>query len=539
VQSFGGGAALAGHARDLASEGQMLARLTRDLPGFMRRTMTLDEASERLRRRIQSRERSFLSLVKRAIYQHAASPYRQLLRHVGCEYGDLERLVRAEGIEDALRVLAERGVYVTFDELKGRRVAVRGSASFHFGDAAFGSPLVTPHWVVYTGGSGGESRSVMRSLQLVDDMTAAIAVTNEAHGLTRARHVFWVTNPLPPLLSYTLLGQPIVRWLHPVAPFPRKAWVVARVFGLSGRLAGHRIPMPRHLDLQDAHRLARWLRRRPRDGPTVVIGTMTSAAVRIAVAAREAGIDLTGVTFRLQSEPVTRARYEHLVATGARVFVSYSMAEMIDLALSCGTPRAPDDLHFATDRYALIGRRRAAMEGGPSVNAMLVTTLSDSAPKICLNTETGDYGSVQERPCGCLLGQLGLTTHVSDVRSYEKLSGEGVTFVRSNLLKILEEVLPARFGGTSIDYQLVEEEAPDSSTRLVLRVSPSVGATDEDELKRALLAELGSGGIVDRHHAELLRRAGSVEISRQPPFATGAGKVLPFQVLRSTSAKGP
>jgi hypothetical protein len=170
---------------------------------------------------------------------------------------------------------------------------------------------------------------------------------------------------------------------------------------------------------------------------------------------------------------------------------------------------------------------------------MLVTTLGETAPKICFNTETGDYGQIDEHECGCLLGQLGLTMHVSEVRSYEKLSSEGVTFVRSNLLTILEEILPSRFGGAGIDYQLVEEEAPDSSTRLVLRVSPSVGKVDEDELKRVLLAELGSGGIVDRHHAELLRRAGSVEISRQLPFATGVGKVLPFQMVRLRSQVNP
>ena len=103
----------------------MLARLARDLPAFIRRTMTLDEAAERVRRRIASREQTFLSLVERAIYGHRPSPYRELLRCAGCELGDFKRLVTGEGIEGALRVLADRGVYVTFDELKGRRPAER------------------------------------------------------------------------------------------------------------------------------------------------------------------------------------------------------------------------------------------------------------------------------------------------------------------------------------------------------------------------------------------------------------------------------
>jgi hypothetical protein len=107
-----------------------------------------------------------------------------------------------------------------------------------------------------------------------------------------------------------------------------------------------------------------------------------------------------------------------------------------------------------------------------------------------------------------------------------------VSFARSILLQVLEETLPAMFGGSAVDYQIVEEEGSDSATRVVLRVSPSVGAVDAQALRSALLGELGRGGVVDRSHASLLRLAGSVVISRQPPLATAAGKVLPFYLLR-------
>ena len=100
-------------------------------------------------------------------------------------------------------------------------------------------------------------------------------------------------------------------------------------------------------------------------------------------------------------------------------------------------------------------------------------------------------------------------------------------------------MLPSAFGGSALDYQLVEEEAADSSTRLVLRVSPAVGDIDEPAIRSRLLEELGRGGIVDRNHAELLRRAGSVTVRREPPLATAAGKVLPFQILRRAVAATP
>ena len=128
------------------------------------------------------------------------------------------------------------------------------------------------------------------------------------------------------------------------------------------------------------------------------------------------------------------------------------------------------------------------------------------------------------------LGQLGLRTHLSEIRSFEKLTGEGASFARGNVQRILEETLPARFGGTSVDYQLAEEESSDSATRLVLRISPSVGPLDDAAVRATLWDELGREGVVERHNAEVWRQVGTVQISREPPLATKAGKILPFHI---------
>jgi hypothetical protein len=129
----------------------------------------------------------------------------------------------------------------------------------------------------------------------------------------------------------------------------------------------------------------------------------------------------------------------------------------------------------------------------------------------------------------CALGRLGFTTHLSEVRSFEILTGEGMTFARSGLERIVEEILPARFGGTSVDYQLVEEAAPDTSTRLVLKIRPSVGEVDEDAARQAWLAELQRDGGIDQYVADVWQRAGTLVVSREPPRPTRAGTVLPFQ----------
>ena len=137
---------------------------------------------------------------------------------------------------------------------------------------------------------------------------------------------------------------------------------------------------------------------------------------------------------------------------------------------------------------------------------------------------------VEERACGCLLSDLGLRTHFSTIRSFEKMTGEGVTFARSQLERILEEVLPARFGGSSVDYQLGEEAASNGMTRLVPRVSPAVGSVDEAAMRAALLAELAQEKPRAEYQAAIWRAAGTVEIRREPPLATRAGKVLPFHL---------
>ena len=527
---------LARRARQIGQDGAAAFRMARDLPGFLRTPIALDDARARVRHALAHREAHFLDMVDRAIYGYLGSPYLALLRHAGCEFGDVQRLVAHEGLEGALTILAGLGVYVTFDEFKGRREAVRGSARFHFKDTAFDSPIVPPHWFQYTGGTRGTPNRVARSLALIDDLTAIAGSMLYAHNLDGARHAFWIASPMAPALTYLKLGQEVVRWMIPARTLPNRYMTAARLFSLGIRLSGRSMPRPLLVDQDRLGRVVEWIGRRPRDGRQLVFSTLTSIAVRLATEARAAGLDLSDVTFRLQSEPLTEARVRVLRATGARVVDNYSLSEAQDIGFSCAAAASPSDLHVSSYRYALVERQRPLVRGGPTIDALLLTTIAVAAAKVCLNVETGDYATIERRTCACDLGTLGLTTHLRDVRSFEKLSTEGVSFVRTRLLQILEEILPARFGGSPLDYQLLEVESPDTSSRLLLRVSPAAGAIDEEALRAAFLAELSADGIVDYHQAELLRRAQSVAVVRQAPLPTRAGKVLPFHLVRNAEA---
>ena len=101
-----------------------------------------------------------------------------------------------------------------------------------------------------------------------------------------------------------------------------------------------------------------------------------------------------------------------------------------------------------------------------------------------MNVESDDYGVIEEQSCGCPLECYGYTEHLREIRSFRKLTGEGVALVGSDMVRILEEVLPGRLGGSPLDYHLMEEEDADGFTRLSLVVSPRIEIADEQAARR-------------------------------------------------------
>jgi hypothetical protein len=147
-----------------------------------------------------------------------------------------------------------------------------------------------------------------------------------------------------------------------------------------------------------------------------------------------------------------------------------------------------------------------------------------------LNTESGDYGELDQRECGCHLERLGLRTHLTGLGSYEKLTSEGVSFMRNELYALIEEVLPARYGGHGTDYQLVEEEEQ-GLTRVSIIVSPYIGEVDEQALIATVLQTLGRYFEGGDRMANEWRRGETLRVVRREPFASGSRKILPLYVM--------
>src|SRR5262245_21902841 len=131
---------------------RMGSRFLCGLPGLLRNPVTIEEARATLRRRLERREADFLGVMRHAIYDQPQSPYRNLLRMAGCEYGDVEGLVSQNGLEGALGVLFRHGVYLTVDELKGRRPVVRGGVTLVSDADRVRNPQATAHLPVQSSG---------------------------------------------------------------------------------------------------------------------------------------------------------------------------------------------------------------------------------------------------------------------------------------------------------------------------------------------------------------------------------------------------
>jgi len=99
-------------------------RFALGLRRYRKEPATAELGRQVIGQRLRDRDSHFLALMKRAVYDNERSPYLALLRIADCEYGDLERTVRSDGIEPTLACLRDVGVYVTIDEFKGRQPIV-------------------------------------------------------------------------------------------------------------------------------------------------------------------------------------------------------------------------------------------------------------------------------------------------------------------------------------------------------------------------------------------------------------------------------
>ncbi|MBI4574491.1 MAG: hypothetical protein HY713_14535 [candidate division NC10 bacterium] len=526
---------MAPHSNSLISLEDVItgARLLWRLPAFLRRPVSLDEARATLRRRLVQREADFLRLMKRAIYEYPRSPYRPLLALAGCEYGDLERLVTQDGVEGALQVLYRRGVFLTVDEFKGRRPIARGNTTIIVDTAWLRNPVSASHVPIRSSGSRGAATPVVLDLTFIRDVAVNYGLALDARGGAGWLHAIWgipggaVTNQL---LRFSAFGSRPVRCflqVDPAAPglHPRYRWS-ARLMRWGSLLAGVPLPRPVHVPLEDPLPIARWMAEVRRTGRVPHVFAFPSSAVRLCQSAVAAGVDLRGAQLTIGGEPVTAARLVEARRAGAEAMPHFGSSETSTIGYGCLAPSAPDDLHLFHDLHVVIQPGAAGAAHGLPPAALLLSSLRATAPFILLNVSLGDQAVVGRLACGCPLEHLGWTTHLHTVRSYEKLTAGGMNFLDTDLIRVLEEVLPARFGGGPADYQVVEEETSNGQPRLRLLVHPAIGPLEAGAVEEVFLSAISRGSGVERVMGLVWQGAGFLRVERRVPELTQGGKIL-------------
>ena len=233
-------------------------------------------------------------------------------------------------------------------------------------------------------------------------------------------------------------------------------------------------------------------------------------------------------------EPLTPARLAVIRRVGADALTSYGSSEAGRIGYGCAARDASDDQHHYHDMVALIQPGPGGEDAPLPARALLTTSLRATAPLILLNVSLGDEAELVTRSCGCPLERIGWSTHIRGVHSFEKLSAGGMTLLDSDVVRVLETILPARFGGGPIDYQLVEEETEDGRPRLRLLVHPKVGPLDEATVADAFLAAIGGGSGAERVMELQWRQGGVVRVERRAPLVSAAGKVLHVSRVAAT-----
>ena len=526
---------------DPVSALRMFGRYAKGMRGYLRTPIRAGEAGREIQRLREARAGAFLRVLERGVYGSPDSPYRALLVHAGVEHSDVAALVAERGVEGALEVLYDAGCRVSLDEFKGRKPIERGSLRLEVRPEDFDNPLLVKHYEARTSGSRGVGRRLAVDLDMLAHEALHHAAFQDTMGIRDRPFGLW--RPLPPtgsgiknLLLQLKSGRPLDRWftptpLHATGGGPKAVFFLATTFAAT-RAWSSGMPVPRHQPIGEARPVAEWLAACRAAGRPAMLDATVSSSIRVCLAARDLGLDISDTFFRVGGEPLTATRAEIFASAGARVGCHYSVSEIGRLGIWCPEGEAIDDVHLVEDKIAVLQRPQTVAGGERTVDALVFTTLVPSVPKLALNVEVDDYGVLERRPCGCVLHAAGNDLHLHTIRSHEKLTSEGTTFMGEDLVVLVDELLPRRFGGSPTDWQLVEEEE-NGLPRVTIVARPELGPLDENEVLAAVLSHFETGSDHgNRAAAGLWRDGGTLRVARREPYRTVTSKVLPLHVVR-------
>jgi len=510
----------------------------------MQPKQSLELARLILRQRIIDRERNFLNLAEKGIFQYAHSPYLKLFEINKIKFIDLKTWVSRDGLESTLCKLANEGIYFTVDEFKGRVAVVRNGLRIQCNERMFDNPFLSEAYEVRSGATRSAGTRIRIDFDYLHQRSLYDALLLDTHGCLTAPVANWfpVFPGAPGInssLRFTHIGNPVQRWFSQVSEDRLKVnWekkLGTRLLFTISKLYGAPLAEPEYVKLSDAHKVAEWAARTLEEHAACVIYTFAGSALRVCMAAAEANLNLKGVRFFVTGEPLTPQKRYEIESSGAVAVPVYGISEAGVIAAGCNRPHAASDCcHLYKDSTAIVRHKHVMPRFDLSIDSYLFTTILYESPKLLLNVGMGDYGNLSFETCDCGFAQLGFDETVSNIRSYEKLTGEGVTFVETDFVRIIEKDLPETFGGRSTDYQLVEQENSRGLTQLRLLISPRIGAVPEEQVIKRFMTVLkrAEDNWWAQSGTEMWRQSRMVQVTREEPLTTASGKILPFLLIK-------
>ena len=531
-------ASLKDHYYQLKSDLNKFKNALAAVPGIYRERVTLRQAEEQIKWLLETRVERFLELARLQIYERPDSPYLRLLKHARCDFSDLQAQVRRHGLERTLAALAKEGVYLTSAEFKGKTEVVRDGDCFTVSPKDFERRKSSGGFTIQSSGTRNAPINTFSSIdwRVLRSMINVINYTaQDIFSKAYAVYLPVLSGRVSGPLMRGKAGIPTERWFAPKIQVNSwletkyHRWITSLTIIVANRF-GPKIAQPEFLEVGDVRPIVEWILQKKREGKNCYIQTVLGNSVRICRAASSMEVSLEGTVFQGAGEPLTESKRAIIERAGARIVANYSFGGSINAGHACGNPLFTDEVHVQQSLLALVEHPKSLDDTNPGIHPLMGTTLHPMAPRLLLNVENGDYATMITRDCGCALEKVGFTQHLHTVRSFEKMTSEGMNYSGTDLFALLENIIPSEFGGGPGDYQLVEEEDDQGQTRLTLMVRPDVGAVDETKLLSRLQHLLAQGSPNNSFMATVWKESGTFRIKRETPYASDRGKVLPLRI---------
>lgn len=507
------------------------AQTVRGIRDFVRTPPRADRIGL-VRRQLENREVAFLDTLRQVVFDNPSHPYRRMFELAKCSREDFVSLVKRAGLEGALDQVRAAGVCLSLDEFKGHVPIVRAGREIPASSESFRNPLVNGTMQHVTSGSRGNAVRSFRSSEFMLDQEALHEIVVREFMLAgRAQVVLRPTLPsalgLQDCAIITRQGHRLEGW-YSCGQSGLYAPATAALV-IAARMSGCRIPFPVVLPDNDFSSGAERVARLRREGVPCLVSGPASPSVRLAAAALDRGLDIRGTLFLVSGESLTDAKRGVIEQAGGEPFARYGISEMGFIGHGCRHMTKGACVHLYSNSIAAITHRRPAPLTDIEVDSLLYTTLLPTAPLVFINFEVNDSGILERANCDCEFSRVGFHWRVRDIFSFGKMTGHGMTLMGTELVRVLEHVLPARLGGHPGDFQLIEHEGS-AQTTLELRVSPRVRGSSAAKIRECFLEEIRlvyGGALAGR----VWRHAEAVEVVRAEPVTTTSGKINPLHLL--------